>query len=121
MELIDILKLMALALTLICTLGLVGCNNRSMNYIIENEPSVTGIVKKVRGNSMIIYLETESYPNGTNCKVSLAAENKDSYTSVSVGDEVVVYYNGKIAESYPLQINTVYAITLKTPANQVTE
>ncbi len=37
---------------------------------------------------------------------------------VSVGDEVVVYHNGDIAESDPLQINTVYAITLKTPADR---
>ena len=46
------------------------------------------------------------------------AENKDSMTHFSVGDEIVVYYNGDIAESYPLQINTVYAITLKTPADR---
>ena len=36
----------------------------------------------------------------------------------SIGDEVVVYYDGNIAESYPMQINTVYAITLKTPADR---
>lgn len=114
-------KLIALVLTLICTLGLVGCNNRSMNYIIENEPSVTGIVEEVHDNFIIINLETESYLSGASCEVSLDVENKDSYTSVSVGDEVVVYYDGKISESYPLQINTVYAITLKTPANQGTE
>ena len=35
--------------------------------------------------------------------------------------EIVVYYNGEIAESDPLQINTVYGITLKTPANQDAE
>lgn len=114
-------KLIALVLTLIYVSGLVGCNNKSMNYIIENEPSVTGIVEKVHDNSIIINLETESYPSGTSCEVSLDVENKDSYTSVSVGDEVVVYYNGEISESYPLQINTVYAITLKTPADYETE
>lgn len=43
------------------------------------------------------------------------------YTDVSVDDEVVIYYNGEIAESDPLQINTVYAITLKKPANQSVE
>lgn len=111
----------ALVLILICVLGLVGCNNRSMNYIIANEPSATGIVEEVYDNYMIIYLETDSDPSGESCEVSLDVENKDSYTNVSVGDEVVVYYNGEIAESYPLQINTVYAITLKTPANQETE
>ena len=45
-------------------------------------------------------------------------ENKDSVTNFNIGDEVVVYYDGNIAESYPMQINTVYAITLKTPADR---
>ena len=53
------------------------------------------------------------YPDGTRCKVSLNEKNRDNYAEVSVGDEVVVYYDGKIAESDPLQINTVYGITLK--------
>lgn len=34
-------------LTLACILGLAGCNNRTMDYIIENEPSITGIVEEV--------------------------------------------------------------------------
>ena len=105
-------------LTLICVLGLGGCNNRTMDYIIENEPNITGIVEEVQDNFIIINIKTESYPDGASCKVSLDVENKDSYTDVSVGDEIIVYYNGEIAESYPLQINTVYAITLKTPVNQ---
>lgn len=33
-------------LALVCILGLVGCNNRTMDYIIENEPSIIGIVEK---------------------------------------------------------------------------
>ena len=53
--------------------------------------------------------------------VSLDVENKDSYTDVAVGDEVIVYYNGEIAESDPLQINTVYAINLKNPASREAE
>ena len=45
-------------------------------------------------------------------------ENTDSYTNVSVGDKVVVYYNGEIAETSPLQIDKVYAIALRTPAER---
>lgn len=104
------------ALALTCILALTGCNNRSMNYIIEHEPSIAGIVEEVRDNSILIYIETEAYPYGAECSVSLDVENTDSYTDLSVGDEVVVYYNGEIAESDPLKINTVYAITLRTPA-----
>ena len=105
-----------LILALIFMFSLAGCNNRSMNYIIENEPNITGLVKEVSDHSILIYIETDGYPYGADCSVSLDVENTDSYTHVSVGDEVVVYYNGDIAESDPLQINTVYAITLKTPA-----
>ena len=114
-------KYIACTLALACMLTLAGCNNRSMNYIIENEPSVTGIVREVGDNSILIYIETDGYPYGADCDVSLDVENTDSYTDVSVGDEVVVYYNGDIAESDPLQINTVYAITLKTPAKAATD
>ena len=112
-------KLAILALALLFVLA--GCQGRSMNEIIEHEPSICGIVQDVREHSILIYIETDSYPNGANCVVSLDVENPDSYTDVSVGDEVVVYYNGDIAESDPLQISTVYAITLKTPANRETE
>ena len=105
-------KLMALVLALVCVLALSGCNNRSMNYIIENEPSITGIVKETNDNSILIENESGEY------WVSLNVENKDSMTNFSIGDEVVVYYDGNIAESYPMQINLVYAITLKTPADR---
>lgn len=114
-------RLAALILALIFVFGLVGCNNRNMNYIIKHEPSVTGTVEKVHDNYMIIYLKTDGYPNGARCAVSLNVENKDSYTDVAAGDEVIVYYNGEIAESYPLQINTVYAINLKAPASREAE
>ena len=110
------------ALALACMLALAGCgSSRSMNDIIANEPSITGIVEEVLDQSILIHIETEGYPQGADCSVSLDVENSDSYTDVSVGDEVVVYYNGNIAESDPLQINTVYAITLKTPASRQSE
>ena len=114
-------KYVVFALALIGILALTGCNNRSMNYIIENEPSVAGIVKEVRDDSILIYMETDAYPYGAECSVSLDVENGDSYTDLSVGDEVVVYYNGDIAESEPLKIETVYAITLRTPAENRVE
>ncbi|MBE5875219.1 MAG: DUF3221 domain-containing protein, partial [Lachnospiraceae bacterium] len=68
--------------------------------------------KETNDNSILIENEDGEY------WVSLNVENKDSMTNFSVGDEVVVYYDGNIAESYPMQINTVYAITLKTPADR---
>ena len=95
-----------------CVLVLAGCNNRSMNYIIANEPNITGVVKEANEQSILIENEKGEY------WVSLNVENKDSTTHFNLGDEVVVYYNGIIAESYPMQINTVCAITLKEPADR---
>ena len=109
-------KILSLILTLFCVLSLVGCG-RSMDDIIKNESSITGVVEEVYNNSILISIQTEAYPYGAYCDVSLDAENKDDMVDFNIGEEVIVYYDGNIAESYPLQINTVYAISLKDPAN----
>ena len=106
------------ALIVCCIFMLSGCS-RTIDDIIAKEPSVKGVVAEVYENSFIMLGEsTEGYPAPCEYNVSLSVEKKDSYTSVAVGDEVVVYYNGDIAESYPPQINTVYAIVLRTPADK---
>lgn len=112
-------KFIALVLALLCVIGMVGCNTKSMNYIIENKPSVTGVVEEVHDDYIIMYSETaDGYPNGSRWSVSLNIENKDSYTDIVVGDEIVFYYDGMAMETDPLQVGTVYAITLKTPADR---
>lgn len=105
-------KLTALILVLVCTLGFLSCNNKSMNYIISNKPNITGVVKKANENAILIENDNGEY------LISMNIENKDSMTSFNIGDEVVVYYDGYVAESNPMQINKVYAITLKTPADR---
>lgn len=112
-------KFMIVVLFVACLLSLVGCNRKSMNYIIQNKPSVTGIVEEVHDDYVIMYSETaEGYPNGSYWSVTLNVENQDSYTDVVVGDEIVMYYDGMAMETDPLQVSTVYAITLKTSAEQ---
>lgn len=106
-------KLIALLLVLVSVLGMAGCNNRSMNYIISNEPSIRGIIKETSENSILIKNDNGEY------WVSLNVENEDGiYSPIMVGDEVTIYYDGNIAESYPMQINTVYAILLIEPADR---
>lgn len=111
-------KYLSILLALVLVLSLSACNKNSMNYIIENEPSMTGIVKEVSDTFIMVEGKTELDEQTYLYKVSLEVENKDSMTHFSVGDEVSVYYNGEIAESDPAQINTVYAITLQTPADR---
>ena len=100
-------------LILIIALNLAGCSNRNVNRNLQNKPDITGTVLEVQDNSILLEINKEGYPDGTRCKESLNEKNRDNYAEVSVCDEVVVYYDGKIAESDPLQINTVYGITLK--------
>lgn len=112
-------RLVALILALVCALALTGCNTESMDYIVENKPSISGIVEEVHDDYIVMHSETaEGYPNGSDWSIPLDVENKDSYTDISVGDEIIVYYDGDVMETEPLQVGTVYAITLKTPANE---
>ena len=91
-------KILSLILTLFCVLSLVGCG-RSMDDIIKNESSITGVVEEVYNNSILISIQTDAYPYGAYCDVSLDAENKDDMVDFNIGDEVIVYYDGNIAES----------------------
>lgn len=104
-------KLMTFVMVLVVMFALAGCYSRSMNYIINNEPNMTGIVLETDKNGVLMTNENGKY------WVSLDVENKDSMTDFRVGDEIVVYFDGMVAESSPMQINKVYAITLKTPAD----
>ena len=45
-------KYLLIVLSVICVLGMSGCNNKSLNYIISNEPSITGNIKEVYENSI---------------------------------------------------------------------
>ena len=101
-----------LIFALVCIFFLASCDSRTMDDIIANEPSITGLVTDTNENAILIENDNGEY------WVSLAVENEDSMTHFDIGDEVVVYYDGSVAESYPMQINTVYAITLKTPAER---
>ena len=108
-------KLIALVLALVCLLTLAACDTKSMNYIIQNEPSITGLVKDTGDRAILIENDVGEY------WVSLDVENKDSMTHFSIGDQVAVYFDGNIAESYPMQISTVYAICLLQPADRTGE
>lgn len=101
--------------TLLC-LGLAvslltGCA-RTIDEIIEEEPSVRGTVAGVNAKYFLldVDLEDPAYETASRISVSRDVENADSYTSLKAGDHVAVYFDGVIAESYPAQISTVYAV-----------
>ncbi len=104
-------KLSLFAVITALALVMTACG-RDMNYIIQHEPSISGVVAEVYSNAVLMTAEDVEYV------VSLNVENSDSATTLSVGDEIIVYYDGMIAESYPMQINKVYAILLIDPVSR---
>ena len=51
--------LIILSIIFICVLELVGCNNKSLNYIISNEPNIAGSIKEVNENSLLFLFYTQ--------------------------------------------------------------
>ncbi|WP_349947956.1 M56 family metallopeptidase [Lacrimispora sp. BS-2] len=88
----------------------------SMNNIAK-EPHFAGTVTEVYDNTILVIVDEgeEVRRSSDLMSVSLDVKLKDSMTHFNVGDKVIVYYNGVIAESYPAQVNTVYAIVLTSP------
>ncbi|MDR2044595.1 MAG: YobA family protein [Clostridium sp.] len=82
------------------------------DLISRNEPHFRGIVTERSGNSILVEVsEGEEVRRSADLIwVSLDVVRKDGAFAGKVGDEVTVYYDGMIAESYPAQIHKVYAI-----------
>ena len=112
-------KLTALILVIICVMGLTGCT-RTMDDVIGKEPELVGIVDEVLDNKVLVKVDPSEaeYDNFTVVIVPLEVEIADSYLNCSVGDEIIVYYDGSIIDGEPAVVERVYAITLKTPADR---
>lgn len=81
---------------------------------IYSEPNFTGVVTEVADKAIIVSVDEgeDELKSSDKMVVSLDVKLKDSMTYFNVGDKIKVFYDGTIAESYPAQINTVYAILL---------
>ena len=101
-------------LPLFLLLTLLAAGKPSMNTILSTRPCVKGVVQEVHEQTILIEVNEDEEARKTSdlIFVSLDVKNADSITHFYAGDEVAVYYDGQIAESYPAQIHTVYAITL---------
>jgi len=96
-----------------------GCG-RTMNYVIENEPRVAGIVVSQTDKYVSINVNEDEdvYNDYPTLLVSLDVEQEDSTTSFDIGDEIAIFYDGVITDNSPGTVETVYAIILRTPANR---
>ena len=112
-------KYFSVLVMVLLIISLAGCS-RSMNYVIGHEPSFVGIVETVTDEYVLVNVNDDDaiYSDHPNVQVSLDVELKDSYLDLSSGDEIVVYYDGSVTNG---TAETVYAITLRTPADRETQ
>lgn len=87
---------------------------------VEDQPNFSGIVDEVNENSILVKVNEgeDEIQSSDLISVSLDVKLKDGITNFLVGDEVRVYYDGTILESYPAQVNQVYLIMLVTPVDE---
>ena len=81
---------------------------------IYHEPNFTGVIAEVHDKSIVVSVnDGEGELKSSNkMRVSLDVKLKDSMTTFNVGQQVKIFYDGVILESYPAKIDTVYAILL---------
>lgn len=92
-----------------------GCSKKTDVNTLVDKPNFAGIINEVSEGSIIVIVneDEDEIKSSDLISVSLDVELKDRMTDFEIGDEVRVYYDGNIAESYPAQINKVYAIVLE--------
>ena len=76
----------------------------SEEYTKKYSPSITGVVEEIGNGTVLIKNNDGTYA------VSLNTENNLDFKK---DDEIVVYFDGNIAETSPMQILKVYFISLK--------
>lgn len=107
---------------IILVLAFSGCT-KPLDQIIDTEPNFTGTVLEVGEHSILVEADEgeDIRRSGDLISVSLDIEYEDGKSTYHVGDKVTVYYDGSVAESYPLQVHHVYAVLLTEPANRERE
>lgn len=117
-DIILIVLSMALSVVLLasCSVGN-GNSDSTKTNDLDKKPHFAGIVIETYEDSILVLVNEDEDIRKTSDKivVSLDVKVKNSRTDFSVGDEVIVYHTGDIAESYPAQANNVYEIVLTSP------
>ena len=107
---------------LVCTLIETVTSNYAVggNNEFGSMPNFSGTVAHHLDTHIIVVIndKEELSSKYTSLMVPLEVEIKDSYLDCVEGDEITIYYDGNITEGEPTLVDKVYAITLKTPANE---
>jgi len=91
-------------------------NSVNMKNLHDRTSYFVGVVKEVFEHSILVQISEEDRTRigGNLTFVSTNVYLSDSMTDFMSGDEVIVYFDGMILDSYPMQIMNVYAIFLRS-------
>ena len=102
---------------LFCATFIVGCGNEAAN------PYFNGTVVEVYEKSVLVepFEGAEELKSADQFDVSTKVISTHEVPEMEEGTTIRVLYNGDIAETYPAQINTVFAIYLVDEAGELIE
>ncbi len=105
-------KLIALVLALVCVFGLVACNQKSgKDFDIPDDHNLLGAkILEIHDDYFIVEPLAGMEDLVSAGKVHVPTRNADPNTDWQVGDLVVITYDGKALETYPVQLGQVYKI-----------
>ena len=91
------------------------CSKKIDSNNLNEQTNFVGVIEEVYVESILIIVDEgeDELKSSDLIMVSLDVEIENMLDDYEVGDRVRVYYDGEIAETYPAQINKVYAIVIE--------
>lgn len=78
----------------------------------EEESIVADVVEKLEYGLLVNYDNGLAAVNTSEAKIIDKDGNENTLECINEGDRIEIIYDGKMQESYPVQINNVYKIKL---------
>ena len=109
-----------LIIIFIALITLNSCPNKINMHTVYRQPNFTGIITEMFDNSILVRAndgeEIRNSADLISVSMDTILQGRSSYFMSS--DEVTVFYDGVILETYPAQINKVYVIFLISPSKR---
>lgn len=102
---------------LLCMICMTGCGNEAKN------PYFNASVLEVYENSVLVepFEGSDELKSADQIDVNTEVISTHEVPEMEAGTTIRIVYNGDIAESYPAQINTVFAIYLVDETGELVE
>ena len=102
-------KLLISLLIFACLFSFAGCNNDN-GYDILNPYFTAKIVEINQKGYLVEVVDTGNgcFSVGESVQVNI---DSSKYQGYSVGDKIIISFDGKVALSYPAQISSIYQIS----------